>query len=451
MSSAATPDVTRSLARFAVETLPADIPADVRHEAKRALLNWLGCAIGACRHPVVDTALAALVQFFGPAEASVLGRSERLDCLHAALLNGISSHVFDFDDTHHPTLIHPSGPVMAAALALAEKRPVTGEAFIHAVVLGVDIECRIGRAVFPAHYQAGWHITGTAGVFGAAAAAGMLLRLSEQQMIWALGIAATQASGLREMFGTMCKSLHPGRAAQNGLAAAFLARAGFTSSERAIEAPAGFAHVLSGERDLARAVDALGERFELMSNTYKPFACGLVVHPVIDGCLALRAEHGLQAAEIERIDLGVNALVVELTGKPSPATGLEAKFSVYHSAAVAIVHGAAGEAQYADTAVNDPAVVALRDKVHVEIVPDMAATQASIRITLRDGRVLERQVVDATGSLQNPMSDAQLAAKFSGLADGLLSEAATRRLIELCWSADRLADAGSIARASVPR
>jgi 2-methylcitrate dehydratase PrpD len=444
-------EVTRRLARFAVETQPADVPGNVRHEAKRALLNWLGCAIGACRHPVVDTTLAALAQFSGPPEASVLGRSERLDCLHAALLNGISSHVLDFDDTHHPTLIHPSGPVMAAALALAEKRPVTGEALIHAVVLGIDIECRIGRAVFPAHYQAGWHITGTAGVFGAAAAAGLLLRLSEQQMIWALGIAATQASGLREMFGTMCKSLHPGRAAQNGLASAFLARAGFTSSERAIEAPAGFAHVLSGDRDLALAVDALGERFELMSNTYKPFACGLVVHPVIDGCLALRAEHGLPAAEIERIDLGVNPLVVELTGKTSPATGLEAKFSVYHSAAVAIVHGAAGEAQYADTVVNDPTTMALRDKVRVEIVPDMAATQAKIRITLRDGRVLERQVVDATGSLQNPMSDAQLAAKFSGLAEGVLSEAATRRLIDLCWSADRLTDAGSIARASVPR
>src|SRR5262249_23141033 len=155
-----------------------------------------------------------------------------------------------------------------------------------------------------------------------------------------------------------------------GLAAAFLARSGFTSSERAIEAPAGFAHVLSGDRDLALAVDALGERFELMANTYKPFACGLVVHPVIDGCLALRAEHGVQASEIERIDLKVNALVVELTGKASPATGLEAKFSVYHSAAVAIVHGAAGEAQYADTAVNDAAVVALREKVRVEIVPD---------------------------------------------------------------------------------
>src|SRR5262245_4744206 len=316
MSSADTSEITRRLARFAVETQPTDVPDTVRHEAKRALLNWLGCAIGACRHPVVDTALAALAQFSGPPEASVLGRSERLDCLHAALLNGISSHVLDFDDTHHPTLIHPSGPVMAAALALAEKRPVTGEALIHAIVLGVDIECRIGRAVFPAHYQAGWHITGTAGVFGAAAAAGLLLRLSEQQMTWALGIAATQASGLREMFGTMCKSLHPGRAAQNGLAAAFLARAGFTSSERAIEAPAGFAHVLSGDRDLALAVDALGERFELMSNTYKPFACGLVVHPVIDGCLALRAEHGLQAAEIEHIDLMVNPLVVELTGKP---------------------------------------------------------------------------------------------------------------------------------------
>ncbi len=285
------PDVTRKLARFVVETRPENIPDTVRHEARRALLNWLGCAIGGARHPAVDAALAALAQFSGAPDASVLGRSERLDILHAALMNGISSHVLDFDDTQHPTLIHPSGPVIPAALALAEKERLPGEALIHSIVLGIDIACRVGRAVFPAHYRAGWHITGTAGVFGAAAAAGALLRLSEQQMTWALGLAATQASGLREMFGTMSKSLHPGRAAQNGLAAAFLARAGFTSSERGIEAPAGFAHVLSSEQDFSQALDDLGKRFELMTNTYKPYACGLVIHPVIDGCLALRAQH----------------------------------------------------------------------------------------------------------------------------------------------------------------
>ncbi len=445
------PDVTRKLARFVVETKPGDIPDKVRHEARRALLNWLGCAIGGARHPAVDAALAALAQFSGAPDASVLGRSERLDILHAALMNGISSHVLDFDDTQHPTLIHPSGPVIPAALALAEKERLPGEALIHSIVLGIDIACRVGRAVFPAHYRAGWHITGTAGVFGAAAAAGALLRLSEQQMTWALGLAATQASGLREMFGTMSKSLHPGRAAQNGLASAFLARAGFTSSERGIEAPAGFAHVLSTEQDFAVALEDLGGRFELMTNTYKPYACGLVIHPAIDGCLALRAQHGLRGPEIAKIHLDVHPLALALTGKKTPQNGLEGKFSVFHSAAVAIIAGAAGEAQYADSVVRDPAVIALRDKITAEVVPHLRETQAVVRIELADGRVLETKVAHATGSLERPMTDEALEAKFGELASSVLAAGATRKLIDLCWSADRLDDAGAIARASVPR
>jgi len=450
MQTTATLDVTRRLARFTVETTPADIPDAVRHEARRALLNWLGCAIGGCRHPAVEAALAALAQFSGAPQACVLGRAERLDILHAALVNSIGSHVLDFDDTQHPTLIHPSGPVIPAALALAEKERAGGEALVHAIVIGIDVACRVGRAVFPAHYRAGWHITGTAGVFGAAAAPGALLRLSAQQMAWALGLAATQAAGLREMFGTMSKSFHPGRAAQNGLASAFLARAGFTSSERAIEAPAGFAHVLSDERDLSRALDGLGERFELMTNTYKPYACGLVIHPAIDGCLELRERHGLRGPEIARVHLGVNRLALELAGNRSPRNGLEGKFSVFHSAAIAIVAGAAGEPQYADAAVRHPAVVALRDRITAEIVPHLAETQGMVRIELNDGRVLETKVAHATGSLERPMTDAQLEAKFEGLAGDILDRAAIRRLIELCWSADRLGDAGDLARASVP-
>src|SRR6266851_871339 len=238
---APTQDPTYRLARYVVESKATDIPSEVTHEAKRALLNWLGCAIGGCRHAAVETALSALARFSGPPEATLLSRRERLDILHAALMNGISSHVLDFDDTHHPTLIHPSGPVISAALALSEAQRSSGEALLHAIVLGIDVACRIGRSVFPSHYEAGWHITGTAGVFGAAAASGCLLKLTQQQMAWALGIAATQASGLREMFGTMCKSFHPGRAAQNGLTSALLARGGFSSSERSLEAPRGFA------------------------------------------------------------------------------------------------------------------------------------------------------------------------------------------------------------------
>src|SRR5206468_2595290 len=218
---------------------------------------------------------------FGPPQATVLGRGERVDIMHAAMLNGIASHTFDFDDTHLETVIHPAGPVASAILALAEYTEVTGRAFLHAFVLGVEVECRIGKAVYPSHYDIGWHITGTAGVFGAAAAAGKLLGLSEQQLVWALGIAATQSSGLREMFGSMCKPFHVGVAARNGLAAALLAAKNFTSADNGIEGRRGFANVLSAKRDCHAITEGLGETWELLRNTYKPFACGIVIHPAI--------------------------------------------------------------------------------------------------------------------------------------------------------------------------
>src|SRR5262249_23825144 len=200
------------------------------------LLNWVGCAVGACRQETVTNVISALAPFAGSGQATVLGRTERMDILNAALVNGISSHVLDFDDTHPETTIHPAAPVAPAILALAEHRPVSGRDFILALVLGIETECRIGRAAAPAHYEAGWHITGTTGVFGSAAAAGRLLGLNEQQMAWALGLAAAQPVGLIEMFGSMAKSFHPGRSAQTGLTAALLASKGFTAPEKALQA-----------------------------------------------------------------------------------------------------------------------------------------------------------------------------------------------------------------------
>jgi 2-methylcitrate dehydratase PrpD len=443
-------DVTRRLAGFVVRSRPADVPAGPRKEAARSILNWVGCALGGSRHDTVERALQALDEFSGPRKATVLGRAGRLDALHAALLNGISSHVLDYDDTHLETIIHPAGPVLPAILALSELRRARGEEFLHAFVLGVEVECRIGKAVYPSHYDVGWHITGTAGVFGAAAAAGKLLGLDERQMAWALGIAATQSSGLREMFGSMCKALHPGRAAQNGLAAALLAAKGFTSSERSIEAPRGFAHVLATERKLSRVTDGLGESFEISRNTYKPFACGIVVHPVIDACLQLRREHVLSADLIDRVDLRVHPLVLELTGKKTPATGLEAKFSVYHSAAVAILRGAAGPGEYTDAVARDPAVIALRGRVRAEPRNGVREEEAYATIVLKDGRRLEKHVEHAVGSLERPMSDADLERKFHGLADGVLKRARADRLIALCWSVASSRDAAEIARASAP-
>jgi 2-methylcitrate dehydratase PrpD len=440
-------DVTERLAHYVVSARPEDLPAKVRKEASRTLLNWVGCAVGGSRHETLDIAIAALAPFCGPAQATVLGRRERLDVLNAALMNGISSHIFDYDDTHLKTIIHPAGPVASAILALSEYRPVSGRDFVHALVLGVETECRIGNAVYPAHYDIGWHITGTTGVFGAAAAVGKLLGLSEQHMTWALSLAATQPVGLREMFGTMTKSFHPGRAAHNGLTAALLASRGYTSSDHGIEAKRGWANVLSTSRNYDQITGRLGKSYEILLNTYKPFACGIVIHPAIDACIQLRNQYHLTAAQIDRIELRVNPLVLELTGKKTPQTGLEGKFSVYYAAAVALVKGAAGEKQFSDVLVRDPEIVALRDRVTAIVDPSIRKEQVRAVITLKDGRRLEKFIEHAIGSVENPMSDTALEAKFLDLADGVLPREQARRLVGLCWDIEKLGNAAELARA----
>ncbi|HEX3487471.1 MAG TPA: MmgE/PrpD family protein [Micropepsaceae bacterium] len=443
-------EVTRTLARYVVNSKLSDIPEAVKREGVRSILNWLGCAVGAAHHEAVDCALAALLPFAGEAQASVLGRSEKTDILHAALMNGISSHVFDFDDTHLPTIIHPSGPVASAIFALAEYKGLSGAELLHAFILGVEVECRIGNAVYPNHYDVGWHITGTTGVFGAAAAAGKLLGLNEQQMMWALGIAGTQSSGFREMFGTHCKSFHPGRAAQNGLAAALLAQRNFTSSNQVIEAKRGFANVMSTKQDYSRITEGLGKTFEVTLNSYKPFACGIVIHPSIDGCVQLKKENGLNGTEVEKVELTVAPLVLELTGKRTPQVGLEGKFSVFHSCAVALLHGAAGEKEYSDAMVRDPKVIALRDRVDAKIDPKLRDDEVYVRVTLKDGRKLEKYIEHAIGSKEVPMTNEQLEAKFRGLADDILGADAAAQLLALAWRIEALPDAAEICRAASP-
>ena len=442
--------VTRTLAQYVLSVRYDDLPDPVRKEARRTLLNWMGCAVGGSRHETVDVAIAALAPFSGPAQATVLGRRERLDILHASLMNGISSHVYDFDDTHLKTVIHPAGPVVSALLALAEHRPISGRDFLTSLVVGIEAECRIGNAVYPAHYDRGWHITGTAGVFGAAAACGRSLGLNEQQMVWALGLAATQPVGLREMFGTMTKSFHPGRAAQNGLTAALLASRGFTSTELALEGKNGWTNVLSTSRDFEQITGNLGRTFEISLNTYKPFACGIVIHPTIDACIQLRNEHRLSADAIERIDLRVHPLVLELTGKRTPTTGLESKFSVYFAAALAIVVGSAGMRDFSDANAKDPAIVALRDRVTAAVDPTLKEEQARATIVLKNGGRLDKFIEHVVGSVERPMSDADLEEKFLSLTEGVLPQSQSRTLIARCREVEALQSAADLATAARP-
>src|SRR5882672_9145425 len=413
------PPVTRILAKF-IATHPSRGWDDaVDHEAHRTFLNWVGCAVGAARHPAADAALAAVSMLQPAPQATLLGRAERVDMASAALINGISSHTFDFDDTHLKTIIHPAGPVASALLALAEYTGADGRRLADALVLGIDVACRVGNTIYPEHYDRGWHITGSTGMLGAAAGCARLLGLDEGKTAMALGIAASTPVGLREQFGTMAKPFHPGAAARAGLMAALMAKHGYTASPRALEAPRGFVQVVSTKCAWNEISDELGKRFEISFNTYKPFACGIVIHPSIDACVQLRSQ-GVKPDDVERIELKVHPLVLELTGKKEPRDGLQSKFSVYHGCAAGLIFGRAGEDEFSDAVATRKDVVALRAKVVATV--DRAIDEASADVTaiLKDGRRIHVFVEHAIGSLERPLSDADLEAKFHGLADPVL-------------------------------
>ncbi len=436
----AAPPVTRILAKFVASHPSRGWNDAVEHEAHRTFLNWVGCAVGASGHEAARAALGAMRMLEPAPQASILGRADRLDMAGAALVNGITSHTFDFDDTHLKTVIHPAGPVASALLALAEVTHASGRDLIDALVLGVDVECRIGNCMYPDHYLRGWHITGSTGTLGAAAACARLLGLDELRTSWALGIAASQPIGMREQFGTMTKPFHPGGAARAGLTSALLAKNGFTASPRALEAPRGYCHVVSTKNDWNEITDELGKRFEISFNTYKPFACGIVIHPIIDAASQLRAQ-GMKAEDVERVELRVHPLVLELTGKKEPQDGLQGKFSFYHGFAAGLIAGRAGEGEYSDEFVRREDVVALRRKVNGTLDKSIAEDAVDVAVHLRGGKQTHLRVDHAVGSLERPLSDADLEAKFHSLVDPVLGAQKARALIAHCW---KLADAKDV-------
>lgn len=443
------PPITRLLAQFVASHPSRGWSDEVDHAAHRTFLNWLGCAVGAAKHESVVAALAAVRMLEPAPQASILGRSEKVDMASAGLINGISSHTFDFDDTHLKTIIHPAGPVASALLALAETKGSSGRALIDALVLGIDVSCRIGNAMYPDHYDRGWHITGSTGTVGAAAACARLLGLNSDQTAMALGIAASQPVGVREQFGSMTKPFHPGGAARAGLMSALLAQQGFTASPRALEAPRGMMQTISTKNDWSEITEELGKRFEIVLNTFKPFACGIVIHPSIDGCARLRAQ-GISPDQIVSLELKVHSLVLELTGKKEPVDGLQAKFSVYHGCAAGLTFGQATEDEFSDEVVTRADMVALRRKVKATVDDSIDESAVDLTAILTDGRRVHVRVDHAIGSLQNPMSDVQLEAKFHGLSDPVIGANQSRDLINAAWRLGDAPDLGELARLATP-
>lgn len=445
MSSALQPNpaagegATVRLARYVVETNFKDLPPRVIHEAKRSLVNVCGVAIGAARHEAMDIVLQLAHEVGGTPQVTVWGRPERADLMYGALLNGMACHIFDYDDTH-PTILHPSAPVAPVALSLAEALGRGGRDVLTAFVLGVEVASRVSNSVSPWHIENGFHPTSTTGHFGATAAAGKLLGLTVEQLAVAFGLAGTQAAGVLESLGTMAKPFHPGKAAFNGIMAAKLAKLGFTASTKILEADKGFARVLSPQCDLARLTAGLGEVYELLDNSYKPFACGIVAHPSIDGAIRLREQYGIKPEQVEKIECTVNDFTLVPMGRRSPQNGLESKFSAYHAVAVGLVDGTAGEAQFSDERAVDPTIVALRDKIEFKPTPAIRKDEAVVAITLTDGRRVEVHVEHARGSKDNPLTDEQLSRKFREVASMTLPEEKVENALAALWALDQADD-----------
>ena len=433
------------LAEFICGTPSADIPAVVRHESKRSILNFVGAALAGRRDPAVEQFLRVLRPVAGKPEAAVIGQTERLDILNAAFINAISGNTFDYDDTHQPTVIHPSAPVLPPLLALAERKGCTGAELVDAFAIGVDVACRLGLSVSPGHYLRGWHITATCGTFGAAAAAARLLRLDTAKTGHALGIAGSSAAGIVENLAAGARNVGIGNAARNGLFAALIAEGGCTAAPRAIEGVTGFARASGDEASLAELSGDLGRRWELMRNTYKAYPCGVVMASVMDASLALYAD-GIRGADIEGVKVTGNALLLARADRPHVVTEQNARISIQHGVAVALLQGAGGIAQFTEPSINDPAVAALRKRVTVELDASAAPMTAKITVATRDGRTRWAECLRARGSLDNPMTDADIEAKVRELSTFSGAGCLIDRIVSAAWGLDAVPDTRAFTR-----
>ncbi|MGH7844949.1 MAG: MmgE/PrpD family protein [Candidatus Binatia bacterium] len=431
-----------TLAKFVVDFPTENIPSDVMHLAKRCLMNYSGVALYATLDPAIDILLDLFRADGCAAAATVIGKGFRTSAQNAALANGFLGHLEDYDDTH-TTVIHPSSPILPAALAISEQRTVNGKDLLAAFALGVEVACRIGL-VIAAHFREGaehWHITNTCGVLGAAAAAGRLLRLTPDQMVYALAIAGTQACGVREVFGSMCKPFHAGKAAQNGMVAAMLAQRGFTATDGIFEGARGLVGVMATGHDITEATKDLGRHWELPANGLKPYACGQANHGFLDAVLALRKKSGVSPETVKHMQGSVRQIAPALVRRRHPRTGLESKFCYYHSMAVALIDGQALPAQFTDARATDPAVEALRNRIDISEDPALSRRAAVVTLELNDGTTYTETIPYPTGTPENPQSDTMVQEKFKGLAAAVLGAEKAEKAQRALWDVDKLSDA----------
>jgi 2-methylcitrate dehydratase PrpD len=443
--------VTAELAERASAVRYAELHEDIRRLARQCLLDWLAVTLAGSGEELSRILADQAIEDGGKPAATLVGRAEKTSAQQAALVNGAASHALDYDDVNQAMGGHPSVPIVPALLALGEHRDASGADFIAAFVAGYETECRVGALVLPDHYARGFHSTATVGSFGAAAACAHLLGLDAEKTAIALGIAATQAAGLKSMFGTMCKPLHAGKAAQNGLLAALLAARGFTSRADALECAQGFAATQSSDFHPERALAEVPGGYHLRNNLFKYHAACYLTHAPIECAKKLRREHAIDPSAVRQVALEVDAGASKVCNILAPKTGLEAKFSLRLTTAMALagVDTARLEVFSEDNARN-PALAALRDKVNVEFLPNWPHTRAELEVTLADGRVLQAAHDSGVPEADLEQQGRRLEQKFASLAEPVLGRQRADALAAAATSLDERTRLRDLAGLCVP-
>jgi len=442
MTYIAPPALTRTPAEQARTVTYDSLPEDVRAWARQCVLDYLACAIAGADDDLATILLEEMQEQGGGAAATVVARGAKLPALAAALVNGAASHALDFDDVNLAMPGHPSVAILPGLLALAETRGSSGADVLTAFVAGYELQCRIGRMIAPGHYDVlGFHATATVGSFGAAAACAHLLGLDGDKFALALGIAGTQAAGLKSMFGTMCKPLHAGKASYNGLLAAKLAARGFTSRADVLECAQGFARTHSPDFRPERGLETPRNGWHIRNNLFKYHAACYMTHAPIEAARKLRAQYGVTPAQVERIRLRIDEASDRICNIPAPRTGLEAKFSLRLTTAMGLAGVDTGRmSSFSEATAADPTLVALRDKLEFDFRGDMPNTLAELEVLLTDGRRVTAQHDSGVPMTDVVAQGQRLEAKFTALVEPVLGAARTQALIDVVGRVDVQAD-----------
>ena len=425
-------NITSELAEFLVRTEFEDIPPKVRRHTKLCILDWLGASLAGSLEPPTKIVLSLIRELGGKRECTVIGANSKTTCLNAALANGISGHSVELDDVNELAIIHPAAAVMPAALAVAEHCGSSGRDMITAVALGYEAEVRLGMAMNPSHYEY-WHPTGTCGTFGAAVTASKLLGLGREQMIQALGIAGTQASGLIETFGSMSKPLNPGKAAQSGVLAALLARKGFTSTSQILESKIGYCYAASREPRLNEITKELGVRYAILRTCFKWHASCGHTHGAIDAVQNIVSKYDVRPEMVEQVIVETYPIAVSVVGgKPDPVSSSDAKFSLNYCLAAALVFGRVGLEEFSEQRRRNSKVREMSKKIIVKTGAEFANTvlgSAKVTVCVRGGRRMSFKVEVPKGYPDNPLTASELKQKFRGLARLALPNSQVEKII----------------------